>query len=209
MLKKHPESPSDTEIEEAFTETQETRWKRVWGLVTSSHQFQRLQATETFLPMVLTEKYMANTSLEDQVSFWTTPVLSATRIEALEVPKRFHFVPFEDELPSKPLSSTWFPRTVTVATLLIIIYAAQKALVLDLEGVPRSFGGSPVEEVYTGLEVIDSILTTLVIAFSGVTGTNITMMIQQAYFLVMLMPTLFCWTVEAYRTGNLRSPTAL
>lgn len=209
MMQKHPEGLSTADIHSAFAETQAIRESRVWELIRAANTMQRIEAMETSIFKFLARYVLPKSTMESQIDLWTTTVVGATRIEALETPKRSHFVRWDDELTCRPLSSRWMwlSRIVMAAVFLGMVYMAQDLLQLSPDDLPQSFCGTAPKKVYTGIQTVDSVLTVLALAFSGVVGTNRDTLIQQAYFLVMLMPVAFNWTLEAYRVGNSRSPT--
>lgn len=206
-MDKNPGGLSGIDIENVFADTQAYRTDRAWELVKASHAQQTVEAMDTPLLGFIAKYVVPKTTAERQIAQWASAVFDATRIEGLEVPKNFHFIPFRDELPAKPLGRAWLSSAVIATVFLFLFYTAQQWLEISFEDLNYSFAGGPLRSSYTGIGVIDSVLEILVLAVSEVAGDNKEMALQHLYFLAMLMPTIFNWTVEGYRTGNSFSPT--
>lgn len=180
---------------------------RTWDLVRESHSLQRIEAMETPFLKLVAKYFMPRTTQEGQIQTRTSSYLPAIRIEGLDMPKRSHMVPYNDELPYSPRSGGKLTKLVLIGAFSMIYFLARRCLVINAEGIPRSFHGSPLKLSHIGIKKIDARLTKLVFGFSGIASLNKETVIQHAYFVSSLMPVIFDWTVEAYRTGNPRSPT--
>ncbi|KAH7063241.1 FAD binding domain-containing protein [Macrophomina phaseolina] len=210
MMKSHPESLSDDHINTVFSETQKSREDRVWQLIRASHQHQVFEAMETPLLEFLARYYVPTLSPDQKFDTWATNIYGADRLEMLDVPKRFRFLPFRDELPSRPLGEFAAVKLVLAVAFGLIFQVAQKALQINPESWDDTFISEPLKQTYTGIAGIDPTLQLLVWAFSkGVTGPNPNFRLQCLYFMVMLLPMALIWTVEAYRNGNHKSLVSL
>ncbi|EOD44034.1 putative fad binding domain protein [Neofusicoccum parvum UCRNP2] len=207
MMKSHPQVMSDADITSVFAETQKLRSPRAWELVKASHKQQTVEAMETPLLEFLAKYYIPTLSIDSKLDSWTNSISKgAHRLEMLDVPKRFRFIPFTDELPSKPLGTMLVPRLFAAVVFGLLFRIAQQALQLSPDSFSATFLGGPLKQTYTGISTVDLTLSMLVSAFSGgVAGSDPNQRLQCVYFMVMLIPMALVWTVEAYRNGNFRS----
>ncbi|KAG6357457.1 hypothetical protein INS49_013334 [Diaporthe citri] len=204
-------SPSDittADINAVFAKTQATREARTKTLVKASHEEQRFAAMDTPI-LELVSKYIAPIqSIDEKWDQWSKNIEGAHRLDILDAPKRPHAIPFNDELASAPLTSSYLPKIAVAASLYGLLYIAQQTLVFGPGTVPQrlSFLGEDVKSTYTGVKPIDNLLSLLAWAFSEhVAGPDPNKRIQCLYFLVNLIPMIYIWTVEGYRNGNIKS----
>ncbi|EKG11619.1 hypothetical protein MPH_11112 [Macrophomina phaseolina MS6] len=210
MMKSHPEGLSDEHITHVFSETQKLREPRTWELIRASHKQQSAEAMVSPLLELVVKYYMPIMNIDQKLAGWAKSIEGANRLEMLDVPKRFRFIPFLDELPSKPLESTAALKLVVAVVFGLLFRVAQLALQINPEGWTGSFIGHPLKETYTGIPTIDSTLSLLVWCFSnGVSGDEPSQRLQCLYFMVMLLPIALIWTIEGYRNGNYGSLVSL
>lgn len=127
-------------------------------------------------------------------------LLGASRLESIPIVKREHAVPFDDELPKKPVSRRWLLTGLAVLTQ-GTLYLLSNKLLLPLQ-VPSTFDGAPLRDHYTGVGAVDRILKILVSIFGvPLVGHNRAQMIQWVSFAPLLFSTALDWTIEAYRVG--------
>jgi hypothetical protein len=206
--KSHPYDIVTADIENVFAKTQATRETRVQKLVKASHEEQRFAAQETPLLGLFGKYIMPILSIDEKMDMWATNIEEAHKLDILAVPKRPHAVPYHDELASTPLSSSCLPRIAATASLCGLLLIAQQALALGPGMTSQSsvFLGGVAKSTYTGLTVVDNLLSVLVWAFSEqVAGSEPHKRIQCLYFLINLIPLIYIWTVEGYRNGNIKS----
>lgn len=209
-MKSHPEGLSDEHIDTAFSETQKLREPRAWELVKASHLQQVIEAMETPIFELMAKYYIPILTVDQKFASWAKNIEGAHRLAMLDVPKRFRFIPFLDELPSKPLESSTVPKLVAGVTFGSIFWVAQQALQINPDGWTSKFVDHPLKETYTGIPAIDFTLSLLVWCFSnGVAGDDPNFRLQCLYFMVMLIPMALIWTIESYRNGNYRSLVSL
>lgn len=207
MMKSRPEGLSDADVNSVFAETQKLRSPRAWELVRASHKQQSVEAMETPLLEFLARYYIPTLPIDSKLNAWTTNISNgAHKLDMFHVPKRFRFIPFTDELPSKPLGTLLLPKLLFAAVFVLLFGTAQKLLQIPPDSLPATFLGGPLKQTYTGISTVDLTLSTLVSAFSGgVAGSDPNQRVQCIYFSIMLLPVVLIWTVEAYRNGNHRS----
>jgi hypothetical protein len=126
--------------------------------------------------------------------------LAASRVNSIPLPQREHSVPFDDELPAKPLSLSWIPVGLGALTQGVLFRLSNKIL-LPLQ-IPTTFGSGPLLDYYTGVDAVDKILSVLVAVFSIPLASNHKAAnMQWIAFTPLLLSTTLDWTVESYRVG--------
>ncbi|GME28065.1 FAD binding domain-containing protein [Neofusicoccum parvum] len=207
-MKSHPDGLSDAIVTQVFQETQALRSPRVSKLVKGAHDMQSLQALETPLLKFVALNVAPRTNPETAINIWSDVIVSAVSLDMLDVPKKPRFVPYDDEMPVKPLAHGNLPKLSVAAVLMALFAVACKTMQLEFPE-EMTYNGKELRTTYTGLDGIDSLLSALVSAFSiPIAGPDPAQRVQCAYFLSMLAPPLVIWTVEAYRSGNNRFTTS-
>ncbi|KAF4960847.1 hypothetical protein FGADI_680 [Fusarium gaditjirri] len=192
---------NDAQIEAAFAAVQDERFQRVQWLVDDAHKVQQTQAMATPFLAVVGPILARLTSSQSVRQLIARKVVGATRINSIPLPQREHTVPFNDELPCRPLSWSWLPVGLGVAS-----QAALFRLAIQILGplqTPTGFGGEPLVNHYTGFRIVDKILKALVAVFgvplaSGNAASNL----QWISFTPLLLSTTLDWTLESYRVGS-------
>nr|RBQ96849.1 hypothetical protein FVER53263_04386 [Fusarium verticillioides] len=192
---------TNTQIEAAFSAVQEERFQRVQWLVNDAHKTQKMQAMETPLLATIGPILAHLSSTQTLLQLIARKVVGATRVNSIPVPQRQHTIPFNDELPSQPLSWSWLPTGLGVLS-----QAALFRLALQILGpleIPTTFGGEPVVKHYTGLVTLDKILAHLVAVFGvPLASGNVAANLQWISFTPILLSTTLDWTLESYRVGS-------
>ncbi|KAF5632679.1 zeaxanthin epoxidase chloroplastic [Fusarium sp. NRRL 52700] len=192
---------SNTQIEAAFSAVQEERFDRVQWLVNDAHKIQQIQAMATPFLAAIGPIVARLSSTLTVLGLTARKLVGATRISSIPVPQREHTIPFNDELPSQPLSWTWLPTGLGVTGQAAIFRLATQIL-RPLE-IPTSFGGEPLVKHYTGLVTVDKILTLLVAVFGvPLASRNEAANLQWISFTPLLLSTTLDWTLESYRAGS-------
>ncbi|KAL1630653.1 hypothetical protein SLS54_000524 [Diplodia seriata] len=203
MMENHPEGLSDADLDKVFSETQKLRSPRAWELVKGSHEQQRFEAMETRMLEFIAKYYVPHMSIDTKLANWCKSIEGGHRLNMLEVPKKPRYVPFLDELASKPFNGSAIVKLTFAAIFAFIFRVAQQKLKIDPTSFTPTFVGHELKHTFTGIPAIDSTLSILVWAFSkGVAGDDPNQRIQCLYFMIMLLPIAFIWTVEGYRFGN-------
>ncbi|KAM0324282.1 hypothetical protein ACHAPQ_008381 [Fusarium lateritium] len=189
-----------SQIEAAFKAIQEERFERVQWLVDDARTNQRMQAMETrllaFVGPLLARLLDTSTALR----LGGDKNLAASRVNCIPLPQREHSVPFNDELPAKPLPLFWLPVGLGTLTQAVLFCLSNKIL-LPLQ-FPTTFGSAPLLDHYTGVDIVDKVLSALVAVFGiPLASNNEAANLQWAAFTPLLMSTTFDWTVESYRAG--------
>ncbi|KAF4421743.1 Zeaxanthin epoxidase chloroplastic [Fusarium acutatum] len=192
---------SDAHIEAAFSAVQEQRFQRVQWLVNDAHQMQQMQAMATPFLATIGPILARLSSTQTLLQVLADKVVGATRINRISVPQREHTIPFNDELPSQPLSWSWLPVGLGIISQAAIFRLATQ--ILGRLEIPTTFGGEPLIKCYTGIRAADKILTTLVAVFGvPLASGNVAANIQWVSFTPLLLSTALDWTLESYRVGS-------
>ncbi|WZH45342.1 FAD_binding_3 domain-containing protein [Fusarium acuminatum] len=188
-----------SKIGAAFKAVQEERNERVQWLVDDAHKNQQMQAMATpLLAFVGPLLGLLDTSTALRIS--GNKNLAAGRVNSIPLPRREHSVPFNDELPARPLSLTWLPVGLGALTQGVLFRLSNKIL-LPLQ-IPTTFGGAPLLDHYTGVGIADKILSALVAVFSiPLASDHREANMQWIAFTPLLLSTTLDWTVESYRNG--------
>ncbi|KPM42081.1 hypothetical protein AK830_g4464 [Neonectria ditissima] len=201
LVSKKDSALSRSEIHDIFSNTQNDRFQRVSSLVADAHARQQNDAHETPLLAFLARVLPRIMSQEATLQLLSNKLVGASRLEMFPVPKRGHSIPYNDELPAKPLRSTWLPTSIA-AICQYTLYQFSNKLLLPLE-IPSSFAGVPVRRQFLGIGFLDELLSTLVSVFGvPLTGPNQAQKLQLAYFTPVIFSSVVDWTIESYRAGG-------
>ncbi|KAF4972989.1 hypothetical protein FZEAL_9449 [Fusarium zealandicum] len=198
---------SDSDVNAAFSSTQEERIKRVSDLVTVAHLSQQRDAMATPLlgVMARTLPRFLDVEIFLDVSFWK--LTDSTRLKMLPMLVREHTIPFKDELPAEPLPLPWLPAALGLL-FQGALYRLSSSLLPPLEA-PVSFNGAPLRQRYCGIEPVDKILSIMVSVFGVVVaGNNLAAKTQLLCFAPLLLSTALDWTIQSHRVGRRWLPTS-
>ncbi|KAL5613080.1 hypothetical protein FOVSG1_002143 [Fusarium oxysporum f. sp. vasinfectum] len=188
QLKLSPQGLSDSQIDTALSEVHALRYERAKRLVEQAHSLQ-MMISQRFPFARFIFKHLVSLFGQDAFIDIVTPICcEATRIQGIPVPKRPHFVPFEDELPAKPIKGGLVrrvPWVLATGTLGLSLFAALKSK--DL--------GAETGLIYSAIQKWGAGgLLAKVVGQSSVTS------------LVNLIPVLSTWLIEGSRRGNSLNP---
>ncbi|PSN75601.1 FAD binding domain-containing protein [Corynespora cassiicola Philippines] len=209
-LEAHPEGLSEADCEEVFSETQKKRSPRAWELVKTANGQQTFEAMETPFLEIFAKYVFKHLPVDSRFAPWTKSLEGGHRLDMLSVPKRRRYVPFPDELATKPFESPNLIRLAIGALFLLIFNVSQKALNIHPSIFSPTFVDHDLKTNFTGVSAVDELLSLLVWAFSrGVAGETTNQTVQCLYFMIALIPVALIWTIEGYRNGNRTSIIAL
>ncbi|KAL3418739.1 FAD binding domain-containing protein [Phlyctema vagabunda] len=169
---------SSEQVESALAEVHTHRFERAQRLVREANTLQlTLSQRRPFSGLIM--KYLAPLVGPNAFVDVVIPIcVEATKIQGIPVPERVLFVPFEDELPVKPLKN---------AALLTIPWAMTSALF--------------------GLFLLATSNNTVAKLLRGYLEPETTAIDGQVLlFMINLVPLLVVWLIEAHRYGNSLSP---
>lgn len=189
QLRSTPQGLSGNQVETALAEVHTLRYERSKRLVQQAHMLQMIVSQRfPFAPQLLKHilPLFGPTAFADVV----VPICAAApRIEGIPVPQRPHFVPFEDELPSKPIKGGLLSRVPWAL-------ASSSLAVLVCVALRKSHIGAG-----TGV-----ILSTLQQWGAGGMLAKLTGQSPRESLVSNLIPTLSTWLIEGSRNGNSLNP---
>lgn len=199
---------SDKEIEEVFSQVLDTRHDRAKKFVKEAHQTQSFMAKEKPLLSKILMRLEGFKGLDATVDRMGTICRPAVRIDKLPIPKRPRSVPYDDELPARPIRSkaNLFVQLLIVGAMLFLLsltFFTQRIPFEQLGTWGRD--GPPVDlGWFSGAPALEEFTNFLVSAFSLQVGVpDIGPRIHIAnFFLGQLTSYVLIWIVESYRAGN-------
>ncbi|KAF9768230.1 hypothetical protein IL306_014487 [Fusarium sp. DS 682] len=192
---------NNSEIDAAFSAVQKERFDRVQWLVNDARKTQQIQAMETPFLATIGPILARVLSTQTVLQLDGQKVVGATRINSISIPQREHTIPFNDELPAKPLPMRWLPVGLGVISQGALFRLANQ--ILGSLQIPTTFGGEPLVKHYTGVKLLDKILPALVAVFGvPLASNNQAANLQWISFTPLLFSTTLDWTLESYRVGS-------
>lgn len=199
---------SDKEIEEIFSQVLEIRHERAKAFVKQAHQTQSLMAKEKPLLSKILMRLDSIKGIDTGIDRLGSICRPGVRINKLPIPKRPRSVPYDDELPAKPIHSkaNLFVQLLVVGAMLGLLALTVLTLRIPFER-PAIWGrdGPLVERVwFSGAPALNEFTNFLVSAFSlqvGVPDIGPKIHITN-FFLGQLTSYVLIWIIESYRAGN-------
>ncbi|KAI0168098.1 FAD binding domain protein [Pestalotiopsis sp. NC0098] len=201
----------DADVETILSQTQSARHEREQYLIAAAHYQQYLGAHENKLISNLFTNVLAPLG-GDEMSFSILgkPFIDAARIDKLPIPSRGRLVPFNDELPARPLSAA-MGRVATgcfSAGMLSLIWLASKSMRLPAEGLDDWAGLAAISRPWSGLG--GGLFKTIMSAFSyPLEGQPPASRVQLIYFMTHLAAPILSYTVDGHRPRNRLYPLSL
>ncbi|KAF6803744.1 FAD binding domain protein [Colletotrichum sojae] len=195
MLEKNPKNPTEAEVVKALSKVHENRHARAKALVSQAHQLQMILTGRSPVSKLVT-KFLMPILGDDAFLKVAVPIAAAShRIERLPVPKRLRIVPFDDELPARPIENklaSWAPWLLSVGSLGVLLY--QTAQPGSLQNVSHS------------LKALQGLLqgATTGVATGGLVGLGAAAgnTVETIRLRANLFSTLAIWFAEGSRQGN-------
>lgn len=194
MLEKNPKSHSANDVECALAKVHSNRHARAKNLVQQAHQLQMILTGRSPVSEIVI-KYLMPLLRDDGFLNTAVPICKAShRVYRLPVPKRHRLVPFDDELPAKPLNNQLASRMAWVLTsgsMAVLLYysGASTHLYTLIDGLKAWSTGSSSLSMLAGLSSLSGV---------GSTGS----LVQNMQLRTNLLSTLAIWLVEGHRVGN-------
>ncbi|XXH02442.1 hypothetical protein Hte_008817 [Hypoxylon texense] len=204
---------SSEEVETIGRKMQDARHDRAQFLVGAAHARQALFAGENPTVSRLVLKgvlpYLGQSMALDEVIRRFTP---GSRLNKLPVPFRPRQIPYDVELPAKPLRSAAasIPKLLLIVFMLSVLYITTKAWRIPLDDIGDWGGMGPLNRNWLGNNGFNDLLQKTVSAFAyQIFGVGPTSTLQVTYFMSQLVSPILIWTIEGYRSGNSATPLAL
>ncbi|KAF5524540.1 FAD-dependent monooxygenase andE [Colletotrichum aenigma] len=193
MLEKNPKNPTEEDISNAFAYVHEKRHARAKALVSSAHNLQMILTGRSPLSTIVVNVLMPILGEESFLKTITPIATASHHIKRLPLPKRLRLIPYNDELPARPIESkaTWAPFVLSAGVLGALLY--QAASPAYIANVVRSFQALPA--LLNGATSNSS----LVASFAAPAAENTAQTIQLR---ANLLSALTMWFVEGSRVGN-------
>ncbi|KZL77439.1 FAD binding domain-containing protein [Colletotrichum tofieldiae] len=198
MLEKNPKSQSAEVVENALAQVHANRHARAKKLVAEGHQLQQILTGRSPIskPVI---KYLIPVLKENGFLNTAVPICKASHhVHKLPMPKRPRLVPFDDELPARPLNNK---TASNVATLLAF---SSLAVLLSKSG-----GLTHLSALLNGFQSQAKLISTgasgfsLAQGFSGLPNiVSASNLIQDVQFRTNLFSALAIWLAEGHRVGN-------
>lgn len=181
---------SEEEIRSVFQRTQDSRIDRANFTVSNSHELQAINARENPLKTALAIRVIL--PLAGQHNFFrnlSETIVGASRLKHLKPPSRPHVMPYEHELPAKPISA---PASRLVWSFFVL---GMTLLLFESNGWSiESFVGQIVSK--SGVPLIKRAW------LNRTTGDAHRSGLQAIYFLTNTLAPSLIYTVEGYRLGR-------
>ncbi|KAF5622315.1 hydroxylase [Fusarium sp. NRRL 52700] len=190
QLKVSPQGLSDSQIDSALSEVHTLRYERAKRLVEQAHSLQMMISQRFPFSRFIIKPLVSLFGPDTFVDIVTPICCEATRIQGIPVPNRPHFVPFEDELPAKPIKGSLarrVPWVLATGTLGLSLFAALKN-----------------KDIGAGTGVFQSVLQQW--GAGGFLGKVVGQ--GSVVGLANLVPILSGWLIEGSRLGNSLNPLA-
>ncbi|KAJ3545296.1 hypothetical protein NM208_g2580 [Fusarium decemcellulare] len=189
QLQSTPQGLSSTQIETVLAEVHALRYERAKRLVEQAHSLQMMVSQRYPLARFLFKHLLPFFGPTAFVDIVVPICCAAPRIEGIPVPERPHFVPFEDELPAKPIKGDLVRRVpwmLASGSLGVLAFAALGK---------KSIGAGP-----------GAVSNVLQQWGAGGILANLTGQSPTAGLVANLIPALSTWLIEGSRNGNSLNP---
>lgn len=212
----HGRSLDEQDFDRMFTGVRNDRLERLQGRLDEAKNMATTFSLRSLMTVYMVPVVSRIQGQQGQLTKFADNWLGATCLKHLPKPKRRHAIPWNDELPAKPVKSPSGDRLVKgLATGALVVSFVAAHLALNVEhGAPYdSFGGRrPVLDSFTGVKGIDDTLASLgsMFSYSVVeTAKDAFPRLQLINLLTSLAPMYTIWTIEASRKSNRFSPITL
>jgi hypothetical protein len=197
---------SDADITEIFSKTQDTRYKRAVQVVRGAHEQQALWAYEKpWLSNFILKFMLALTGNEFVFNKIGVTLKGSASLKRLAIPHRPRKIPFDDELPRKPVSqlTSRLVRAGFVSAMALTVVLASKAFRLPIPELGDWGTSGPLRRAWLGHPRLDEAFNKFLSIFSyPILGPDPAPRLQLVYLLSQLISPLLIYTTEGYRLGN-------
>ncbi|KFA74418.1 hypothetical protein S40288_03978 [Stachybotrys chartarum IBT 40288] len=200
---------TNTDIEKVFRKTQDARHERAHLVVDAAHEVQALMAYENpLLSTIALQVVLPNAGNEFMLSKLGDIFAGGASLRHMPMPNRPREVPFNDELPAKPVA------TRTSKIVLGAFMAAMSLIALSTTAtfqLPLPQFQAPIVSGFFGKDnFFTNYLNSLVSAISQpLVDTYPAARLQLLNFASQLIAPLLVYTIEGYRLGNQGTPLSI
>ncbi|KEY73467.1 hypothetical protein S7711_07493 [Stachybotrys chartarum IBT 7711] len=196
----------DTEIQDIFSQTQRARHQRAKMVLDLSHQYQAINAYESpLLSLIFHHVVGPLASDESSHALFADMFCRGSSLAFAPKPHRPHVIPFENELPAKPV-----PKTVSrvvlsgfIGLMLLAIMTAHAAF--QLVDVSLTWGETVpivIQWLGEGSQVSEWLNRAVSIFSEPLLSEDPAPRVQLAFFLSQLISPILISTIDGYRAGN-------
>lgn len=198
-------SLSDEDVHKIFNEVQSSRYERATTIVKRSHDMQSLFAYENPILSTVVWKLLSSVGGDEGTLNQMAPsYLSGTTLKRLPIVYRPRAIPFDDELPAKPVSKrvSDFVRYGFTGAMGLALFATNKAFRVPIEEV-GVLSKSSAQIKWFGDTPASDVLNTVVHLFGvSVFDENPSTRVHLFNFLPQLISPLLIYNIEGHRLGN-------
>lgn len=200
---------TDDAVHRMFASIQEPRTDRLKFLQKAAEKLAEMLALKRPLQEYLIPVTLKITGQQFQLRRFSDAYIGGVKLKHIPMPQRPRAIPYNDELPEKPIKSkaTRFLAKFLAATAILYSFYMARLAIRMPDNVPYdSFAGRrPVSSDFIGHEGIDTLLSILgsFFSYSVVQPEQDSLpRLQLIYLLAILAPVCSIWTVEANRKSN-------
>lgn len=202
----HLEDMAPEDIKAVFERVQDVRFERAGFTVSTSHDLQALTAFED--PILATLAFRVLMPLAGEHNFFrdlSKRIVGGSRMRHLDLPSRPHALPYDHELPAKPLGV--LPSRIVGGlfcfAMILLIYTANSATKMSHDEL-RSWGEFvPLNRNWLGTTATNDSLKVPTSPLSlPIMDSDPAPRMQPIYFLTHMLSPLLIYTVEGYRIGR-------
>ncbi|KAI1491191.1 FAD binding domain protein [Biscogniauxia mediterranea] len=205
---------SDSDIEEIFTQTQESRNEQARQMIAFARRLQWLTAYEN----PVASAFVFNISVplssdETNLGRIIASQLDPVTLKGLPIPRRSRALPAAIDLPARPVkkAKSRLVRVAYMGGMGALLWVGSKALRVPPLKATSGWGAvRAVNRVWFAHPGVDRLVNALVTIFSHpILGQDQAPRLQAVYFLSQLMSPILIYTIEGYRAGNRKTALSL
>lgn len=185
---------STGDFQKIFADTQRSQEDRTKHLLVHSSKMQSFDAMESIFAPVAVKFVIPNLTDDAALSIVGANTVQGQHIESLPIPLRDRYIPYNDELPAKPLKNMSIFKFFAAAIYLLLLYMVYP--------VPSTFEsrGDPRSIAYLG-QSFDTLIVDSTVTLKNTSGR----LLHSTSTVIPLIPTIILWNLEGHRRGNSRS----
>ena len=185
---------STRDFQEIFAETQRVQENRTKRLLDHATKMQSFDAMESVFAPLVVRFVIPNLTDDAALAIVGEHTLQGQRIESLPVPQRDRYVPYDDELPAKPLKNVPIGKAWSILLYSLLFYVA--CLI-------SSTSESLTNPLSTALP--QEFLHTIVDYYTPTDRRSRDGQLHSPSSVISLIPIILIWNLEGHRRGNIGS----
>ena len=190
-LDQFPQRLSTRDFQEVFAEAQRVQENRTKDLLDHATKMQSFDAMESVFTPLFVRFVIPNLTDDAALAIVSANTVQGQRIESLPVPQRDRYVPYEDELPAKPLKNRPFDKACSILLYLLLFYLA--CLIFSTSGSFTHLLDMVLPERYLDV-IVDYYAPTGRRSRDG--------QLDSLSSVISLIPIILIWNLEGHRRGN-------